>query len=187
MEKSESIKSIALAILKFQGLVGKINKDSNNPFYKSAYASLPDILSAIHQPMIDAGLILNQFPTGLNGLTTILIHAESGEYMLDTYEMTPVKSDPQSRGSSITYQRRYAVGAVLSLNIDEDDDGNKASTPPKIPSQPTPPKATPAQLKLVSDCKTVETLQKVWDDNSGLHTNNEFKVAVTAKKGELSK
>jgi hypothetical protein len=43
--------------------------------------------------------------------------------------MKAVKDDPQQQGSRITYQRRYAIGAVLGLNIDEDDDGNKASLP----------------------------------------------------------
>lgn len=127
MEKSESIKNIALALVKFHSTVGTINKGSNNPFFKSKYAALPDILSDIHQPLLDAGLVISQHPTGANGLTTILIHAESGEFMMDTYTMTPTKNDPQGMGSCITYQRRYAVGAVLSLNIDEDDDGNGAS------------------------------------------------------------
>jgi len=127
MEKSESIKNIALALVKFHTNVGTVNKGSNNPFFKSKYAALPDILSEIHQPLLDAGLVISQHPTGNHGLTTILIHAESGEYLMDTYEMNPTKNDPQGIGSCITYQRRYAVGAVLSLNIDEDDDGNNAS------------------------------------------------------------
>lgn len=179
MEKSDSIKNIATAILKFQGLVGKINKDSNNPFYKSAYASLPDILSAIQQPMIEAGLVLNQFPTGTHGLTTILTHAESGEFMSATYDMIPVKNDPQSHGSSITYQRRYAVGAVLNLNIDVDDDGNSASEPqgntnqstnthptddkPQLPWLNEEDKLYPAIEKAVKEGKrTVSDLRKTY-------------------------
>ena len=53
----------------------------------------------------------------------------SGEYIGETYVMTPTKNDPQGLGSAITYQRRYALGAILSLNIDEDDDGNEANKP----------------------------------------------------------
>jgi hypothetical protein len=132
MEKSDSIKNLIVALIKFQSTVGKIKKDSINPFFKSVYASLPDILNSIHQPLIENGLSINQFPTGTNSLTTIISH-ESGEYMMDTYTMTPAKNDPQGIGSCITYQRRYALGAVLSLNIDEDDDGNSASTPVSQP------------------------------------------------------
>ena len=139
MEKSESIKNIAQALVKFQGMIGKIQKDSVNPFFKSKYAALPDILSAIQQPLIDCDLTLNQFPSGQFGLTTIIIHSVSGEYLMDSYIMKPVKDDPQQLGSSITYQRRYAIGAALSLNIDEDDDGNAASkTPPPAAADARP-------------------------------------------------
>lgn len=134
MEKSTSLKHIATALVSFHNAVGTIPKDSANPFFKSKYAALPDILKAIQQPLNNAGLVVSQFPTGNHGLTTILIHAESGEYIQDTYEMSPVKNDPQGLGSAITYQRRYALGAILNLNIDEDDDGNAASKKVNEPS-----------------------------------------------------
>jgi hypothetical protein len=59
----------------------------------------------------------------------MLLHT-SGEWISESYEMEPTKHDPQGAGSVITYQRRYALGAILGLNIDEDDDGNKASVTP---------------------------------------------------------
>ena len=127
MQKSESIKNLAQALIVFHLKVDTIKKDAKNPFFKSTYASLTNILDAINEPLIESGLAVSQFPTGADGLTTILVHAESGEWIQSTYEMRPVKDDPQGRGSCITYQRRYALASVLSLNIDEDDDGNKAS------------------------------------------------------------
>lgn len=130
MNKSESIKEIATALCKFQGAVEKIKKTETNPFFKSKYASLSDILDVIRQPLSDNGLSFVQFPTGEYGLTTILMHT-SGEWLLESYTMEPTKKDPQGAGSVITYQRRYALGAILGLNIDEDDDGNKASQPAK--------------------------------------------------------
>ena len=56
----------------------------------------------------------------------MLMHT-SGEWLAESYFMKPSKDDPQGAGSVITYQRRYALGAILGLNIDVDDDGNKAS------------------------------------------------------------
>lgn len=129
MEKSTEIKNLAKALLSFQSKMQKIKKDSNNPFFKSKYASLSNILENIQAPLNEAGLAFSQFPSGSNGLTTILIHAESGEYLMESYNMTPSKSDPQGQGSAITYQRRYALGSILGLNIDEDDDANEASKP----------------------------------------------------------
>jgi len=108
MQKSESIKNIAQALIIFHVKVDTIKKDAKNPFFKSTYASLTNILDAINEPLIESGLAISQFPTGADGLTTILIHGESGEWISSTYEMRPVKDDPQGRGSCITYQRRYA-------------------------------------------------------------------------------
>lgn len=128
MQTSQSVKQIAVALLGFHKEVGVVSKESTNPFFKSKYADLSTILKTIHQPMINNGLTILQFPEGEHGLTTRLLH-ESGEWMESTYTMHPAKSTPQDAGSAITYQRRYAVGAILSLNIDDDDDGNKASQP----------------------------------------------------------
>lgn len=128
MNKSDSIKNIAAAIMQFQVKCGKIAKSADNPFFKSKYAPLPEILESIQIPLTESGLTFAQFPDG-DSLTTILMHPASGEWMEATYAMHPVKFDPQSVGSAITYARRYALGAILGLNIDEDDDGNKASAP----------------------------------------------------------
>lgn len=124
MEKSQSIKNIATALRDFQAQVETIKKTETNPFFKSKYASLADILNVIRQPLADNGLSFVQFPKGKYCLDTMLMHV-SGEWMSESYEMQPTKNDPQGAGSVITYQRRYALGAVLGLNIDEDNDGNE--------------------------------------------------------------
>jgi hypothetical protein len=126
MEKSQSIKEIAKALLIFHTKVAKIPKTDTNPFFKSKYAALPSILEAIQIPLAESDLSFTQLPDD-EYLTTILIHTESGEYIQSSYKMSPKGNDPQSIGSAITYARRYALGAILGLNIDEDDDGNKAS------------------------------------------------------------
>ena len=136
MEKSESIKNIALAMITFQLKVDSIKKDSVNPFFKSKYASLSAIQDAIATPLNEAGLAFMQFPDGEHGLTTIILH-ESGEWLQSTYKMKPVKDDPQGVGSCITYQKHYALAGALGLNIDDDDDGNTATH-----GGPTPEKAT---------------------------------------------
>jgi hypothetical protein len=127
MQKSESIKGIAKALLLFHMKVDIIKKDANNPFFKSKYASLSNILENIQAPLAESGLSFSQVPTGEGGLTTILMHGETGEFIIGEYVMKPSKNDPQGIGSAITYQRRYALCAILGLNIEEDDDGNNAS------------------------------------------------------------
>lgn len=128
MNKSESIKNIAAALALFQVKAEKIIKTAENPFFKSKYADLPSILDSIALPLQEAGLVISQFPDD-DGLTTILMHPESGEFLSAKGIMHPIKSDPQSIGSAITYQRRYSLCAILGLNVDDDDDGNEASKP----------------------------------------------------------
>lgn len=121
MEKSANISNLSKALAQFHALVGKISKDSKNPFFKSNYASLPHILTEVSDPLQQAGLVITQFPNG-DGLTTILLHADTGEYISATYTMPVSKAnDPQALGSAISYARRYSVSSILSLKIDDDD------------------------------------------------------------------
>ena len=129
MKKSENIGNIAAALHLFHVKVSPIKKDSENPFFKNKYASLSTILEQIETPLMEAGLVFSQMPDGDDQLTTLLIHVESGEYLESSYNITPVKRDPQAVGSAITYARRYALGALLGLNIEEDDDANAATQP----------------------------------------------------------
>jgi hypothetical protein len=172
MQTSEKLEKLPLALLEFHKKVGKIIKSDNNPFFKSKYASLATILDVITEPLTDCGLIIIQFPTGLYQLTTRLQHT-SGEYMQSTYEMQPVKHSPQDAGSVITYQRRYAIGAILNLNIDEDDDGNKASQGDKLDKN---------VIDLIAKADSVQELEKVFLNNKNLHKNNEFLKLVKEKK-----
>jgi len=126
MKKSESIKNISTALAVFHIKMDVIKKDAKNPFFKSSYASLSNILDAIKIPLAESDLSFSQHPMGENGMSTILMH-KSGEWLGSHFTMKPVKNDPQGIGSCITYMRRYAIAAILGLNIDEDDDGNQAS------------------------------------------------------------
>lgn len=152
MQTSQIITELAKALVGFHKEVSKVSKDSTNPFFKSKYASLSTILETINAPLINNGLSIVQFPEGEISLVTRIIHV-SGEWMEATYQMKSTKETPQDRGSAITYQRRYAIGAILSLNIDEDDDGNKASQNGttsynhKAIEKPGMPIITNAQLK----------------------------------------
>lgn len=172
MQTSEKLEHLPKALLEFHKKVGKIIKSDNNPFFKSKYASLATILDVITEPLTECGLVIVQFPTGLYQLTTRLQH-ESGEFMESTYEMQPVKHSPQDAGSVITYQRRYAIGAILNLNIDEDDDGNKASQGDKLDKN---------VVDKIAKASTIEELTSIFNSNKNLHKNNEFIKLMKEKK-----
>jgi hypothetical protein len=153
MNKSESIKNIAGALVKFQASVSKVAKEANNPFFKKKYASLANILDTIQKPLSECGLAISQFPDG-NALTTIILHAESGEWMESSYVMPVAKqNDPQAMGSAITYARRQSIGSILNLNIDDDDDGEKAMGR-QIPKKDELTPKHPSWAKAVEHLKT---------------------------------
>jgi hypothetical protein len=153
MNKSESIKNIAGALVKFQASVSKVAKEANNPFFKSKYASLANILDTIQKPLSECGLAISQFPDE-NALTTIILHADSGEWMESSYVMPVAKqNDPQAMGSALTYARRYALGSILNLNIDDDDDGEKAMGR-QIPKKDELTPKHPSWTKAVEHLKT---------------------------------
>ena len=142
MERSPSITNLTQALAKFHAMVGKISKDAKNPFFKSNYATLPHILQEIAEPMEKAGLVISQLPDG-DGLTTMLIHADSGEFISATYTLQVVKqNDPQAQASAISYARRYATSSVMNLQI-SDDDGEAATRP--VRQAPAPTKVAPTE------------------------------------------
>jgi hypothetical protein len=144
MERSPSITNLTQGLAKFHAMVGRISKDAKNPFFKSNYASLPHIITEISEPMEKAGLVIAQFPDG-DGLTTMLIHAETGEYLSATYTLQVVRqNDPQAQGSALSYARRYGLTSVLNLAI-SDDDAEAAMRP--VRQAPTPSKVAPTEAQ----------------------------------------
>lgn len=134
MERSESIKELSKALVEFHKKVGKVIKDAKG--YNYRYATLSNILDVIQDPLNECGLAVTQLPQGDHELVTMLTHV-SGEFISNTSRMTPKQDDPQGRGSCITYQRRYSLGAILCINIDEDDDA-AAACGIKNPQKPQP-------------------------------------------------
>src|SRR5215216_5617054 len=130
MQKSEIITKLAAALAAFQGEVENVKKDSTNPFFKSKYASLENVISTVKPLLAKNGLAYSQLPNGENELSTMLMHS-SGEWIGATAKMTPKDSSPQAQGSAMSYMRRYALSALPGLATEDDDDGNEASKPKK--------------------------------------------------------
>lgn len=127
MDKSDSIKNLAIAQSKMQAQIGGATKDANNPFFKARYADLSAVVKAVKGPFSDNGLSYVQFPVednGRIGVETILMH-ESGEYLINKFTVQLSKQDAQGAGSAITYCRRYALQSIAGIPS-EDDDGNGA-------------------------------------------------------------
>lgn len=109
--------------------IGKISKDSTNPFFKSKYFDINSLLEHVEPILQKNGLLLLQ-PLKEGFVSTEIYDAESGESIGSSIQL-PNLSDPQKLGSAITYYRRYTLQSLLGLQA-EDDDANAASKPPKM-------------------------------------------------------
>ena len=131
METSETKAELFKAFANFKKKLKQPLKDANNPFFKSKYVPLENVVQVVDEAMIDTGLSYTQgiadLEEGYLRVDTIVLH-ESGEYMvIKGSKVKPVKNDPQSAGSAITYARRYSLSTAFGIASDPDDDGNGAS------------------------------------------------------------
>lgn len=155
-------KNLAGALLKAQGEMGKLIKDSKNPHFNSTYASLAAVLDTVRAPLQAAGLVLYQSVSAADGevmIRSMLIHAETGESIEEMLPLPVAQRTPQAYGSAITYGRRYLAMAMCGLAPDDDDANDASSTPPKPQAkaaapqhrQPRPPADAPPPPKAVED------------------------------------
>jgi hypothetical protein len=184
--KSESINELAGALAKAQGEFTTAKKSADNPFFKSRYADLAEVVAACRAPLAKHGLcVIQQVVRDEAGvmLRSTLAHS-SGQWIASEYPARPVRvvkdrdgkateveaNDPQSVGSAITYARRYSLAALVGVVTDDDDDGNAASgrdaqapqMPQNRPAQPKPIKAPPAKQKSIPD--PIPAASEVEDD-----------------------
>ena len=109
--------------------IGKISKDSTNPFFKSKYFDINALLEHVEPILQKHGLVLLQ-PLMDDKVVTAIFNIEDASEFIESEIKLPEINDPQKLGSAITYFRRYTLQSLLALQA-EDDDGNKASQPVK--------------------------------------------------------
>jgi len=141
--------TLAEALFKVQSEIPTLQKQGINPHFGSKYITLDSLTEQVLPILQKHGVLLmqplSQVFDGDSGsvpaIATRLVLASTGENL---EYLTPIvlgKRDPQGLGSAVTYTRRYALMAALSIVADVDDDANSA-TPPR--SQPVPGAATNA-------------------------------------------
>lgn len=196
MRKSDSISELSKALAKFQAEVKQPLKDKNNPFFKSKYVPLENVVEAITQEAPNHGLSFVQWALndeqGRVGVATMLMH-ESGEWIeFDSVHMKADKETAQGAGALITYLKRYSLSAVFGITSDQDDDGNSASGN-QAPKQEK--MASNDQLGLLNK-KTQELSQLYNMDVNELkgklgirqsHTETEFKQLLTRVNDGINK
>lgn len=124
--QSPQINEIGKALRSVQASLSPVVKRSQNPYFKSKYATLESVWEAVKEPLASNGLAVTQVPCG-HYLVTTIIHS-SGQYLRGFYPLGELADDPQKLASKITYARRYSLSGMVGIVFqDEDDDGNIAS------------------------------------------------------------
>lgn len=113
------MKNVLKALLKAKTEINPIVKKSENPFFKSKYSDINDLLAEVDPILHKNGLLLVQ-PILDGKATTQIWHVESGE-MIESQMELPNITDPQKMGSAVTYFRRYTLVTILSLQSLDDD------------------------------------------------------------------
>ena len=215
VESSEQFGELAVALAKFHTDCPVVFKDSLNPQLRSKYADLGSILREINPVLAKHGLSVMQFAVGDLQLVTMLLHS-SGQYFQSMSVLRPqdavvrrgtTGSDdvraitPQSYGSALTYQRRYALAALLSLCIDEDDDGNSNERSARDKANPTyrptevvapdafdaKPKEEPKKIEPLTEEKITEIQTKLMTAELGALPKMEQALSQYGATGALSK
>ena len=96
MITSEQVDKIFPALIKAQSEMGKAKKTSNNPFFKSKYADLAEIIDVTKDVLTANGLGIIQSPGGNGSQITVtarIIHI-SGQWIEDTLTLNATKNDP---------------------------------------------------------------------------------------------
>ena len=206
METSETKAELFKAFANFKKKLKQPLKDANNPFFKSKYVPLENVVQVVDEAMTDTGLSYTQgiadLEEGYLRVDTIVLH-ESGEYMvIKGSKVKPVKNDPQSAGSATTYARRYSLSTAFGIASDPDDDGNGASQQAKNnqqskntqqPKAQPKPELTPEQ-KVVANIDWVNKkykpeieLIKSWQEMEHEQALKAIKEYASAMKGSENK
>ncbi len=136
--------------------IGKISKDSKNPFFKSKYFDINSLLEHVEPILQKHNLLLLQ-PIEEGKVTTVIVDIETGEKVKSEITL-PQLNDPQKLGSCVSYYRRYTAQSLISLQA-TDDDANLASN-----------KVSKTINKSYKDCKTKEELRAFY---ASLTTNEQ--------------
>ena len=130
---TKKIKNIYQKLADAKAEIGAISKDSTNPFYKSKYFDINNLLAHVEPILLKNGLLCLQ-PIINGNVVTQIIDIDT-EQMIESSIALTDENDPQKLGSQISYFRRYTLSSLLAIQA-EDDDANSAKPKP----QPTKPK-----------------------------------------------
>ena len=176
----KDMKTIYTKLAELKKEVGKMTKDSKNPFFNSKYFDINQLLEHLEPLLQKNGLIVLQ-PIINKEVVSKIIEIETGDEICSSLELPPL-TDPQKIGSAITYYRRYTLQSLLGIQA-EDDDANKASGK-ETKKEPIPTKIEPEKWLNV-DSEEWNALAKVVENGTTVtlaQVRKKYKVSKETQK-----
>ena len=162
--QSGKIEKLATALAKAQSEITGARSKSTNPYFKSKYADLFEVLEATRPILSKHGLSIVQTTdrieiigeTAFLNVGTMLMHS-SGQW-IRSYTPLPIEKPVNAHklGSAFTYGRRYGLAAIVGI-AQMDDDGNAAIEKPK--PKPAAPKPVRPPVTNTNSAPQVEPTQ----------------------------
>lgn len=139
-DRSEVTTELTASLIKALAQMEDVTKTKDGHNYK--YAPLDRITSMARTVMAEHGLTVTQTATTEDNMVAVYttVFHTSGQFLTYAPLCLPLGNKSQETGSAITYARRYALMAVLSI-AGEDDDGATAGNweQAKVAPQKKPP------------------------------------------------
>ena len=142
-DTKDTTDTLAAALARAQAMMGNVTKDSENPHFRSRFASLAAVRDVVVPALAAQGIAVVQMPgndeQGRVCVRTVLLHS-SGQLDCGTIATTATVrggNEAQAVGSALSYLRRYALASIAGV-AQEDDDGN-ASGPARQPRRAPAP------------------------------------------------
>lgn len=106
-------------LMEIQKLWVHVNKEAENPFFKSKYVKLDTIINKYNKIFNEVWIVCYHYCSDWNVITVL----EDIEDQSNIQSAFPIDaSEPQKVWSAITYGKRYNLWCLLNIVADKDDD-----------------------------------------------------------------
>jgi len=124
-----------------------VKKDWKNPFTKSGYITLDNIVDTLTPVWNELELLV--YHRTEDGLMITSVKDTTDDSFVESKFRLIESNDPQKLWSCITYAKRYNLGQIFNIITDRDDDWESA-------------KPITVSVEFINSCTTVEQLNRVW-------------------------
>lgn len=199
-------KNIYSALTAIIGEVGAIGKNQKNQQQGFVFRGIDDVMNELHTLFGKYKVIIvpevvdynvNEKTTSRGTAmyvtrSTIKFHfvADDGSEVVTTNVGEAMDSADKGMNKTMSCALKYALMQMFLIPTKDIEDPDRVTPPDTQPTAPVPDLPDPDTLLVldqVKQCKSVEELQKLWNELSGWQSNKVFIAEVNKRKKELSK